>query len=262
MKPYPVKLLFNIPVAAVSLQKIPSVIISLLGKKRKKIFFYLNAHCLNLSVKDKEYKKILQDATLVYPGGIGPVFASRILGRPLSERIPTPDFIDKIFTEAGKKSWSIYLLGARDGIAQKAAEKLKKRFPKLIIAGYHHGYFDKGEEKDLIKSMNKCKPTILLVGMGSPKQEKWIAENFDKIDAQTFWAVGALFDVISGKLLRAPKWMQKLWLEWLFRFFQEPRRLYKRYTIGNLEFILQVLKEFMKLQVSRYRHSGLSRIHI
>src|SRR3990172_6307552 len=110
MKPYPKKMIFSISAAALSLEEIPAVVISLLEEKRKKIFFYINAYCLNLAGKDKEYKKILQEATLVYPGGIGPVLASKILGQPLSERIPTPDFIDKIFAKAEQRGWSIYFL--------------------------------------------------------------------------------------------------------------------------------------------------------
>jgi len=231
--------IFGIPIAAVSLDQISLIIISLIKSRKKSDFFYVNAHCLNIANKDKEYKRILQKATLVYSGGFGPVLASRILGRPLYERTPTPDFIENIFLIAQKKNWSIYLLGGEHGIAGKAAANLKKRFPYLVIAGYHHGFFRKNSK--IIEKINRAKPDIVLVGMGTPRQERWIADNMDTVKSRVFWAVGALFDILSDKRKRAPKWMQELGLEWAFRLLQEPRRLWRRYVFGNIRFVINVL---------------------
>lgn len=247
-KTYSRKQVLGIPIAAIPLSRIVSVISSeieiavKLGLKLpKRTFFYVNANCLTLAQTDNDYKKILQKATLVYSGGFGPVLASRILGRPLSERTPTPDFINEIFEIGEERKWSIYFLGSELASIKKSVEKVKKRFPKLVIAGYHHGYFDEGEEARLISEINRKKPDILIVGMGSPKQEKWIDENKNKINAKVFWSVGALFDIISGKMSRGPIFLQKMGLEWLYRLYQEPRRLWRRYTIGNLQFIYLVL---------------------
>lgn len=238
---YPVRDVLNTPISAIPLAKIDRVVASLVEQAGKKTFFYVNAHCLNIAAKDSQYKKILQHASLVYSGGLGPVLASRIVGQGLPERTPTPDFIDKVFATAQKKGWSIYLLGTKEKSLVKAVSRIKEKFPRINIVGYHHGYFSKEEEGKVIEDIHAKQPTIVIVGMGTPRQEKFMAENIYRINAQAFWAVGALFDVISGELPRAPVWMQSLGLEWLFRLFQEPQRLWRRYIIGNTIFIVRVL---------------------
>lgn len=238
---YSAKDILGIPISAVPLAKIDQVVTSLIEKAGKKTFFYVNAHCLNVAAKDTYYKRILQDASLIYSGGLGPVLASRILGQPLPERAPTPDFIDEVFSAAQNKKWSVYLLGTKEESLRLFINRLKQKFPSLDICGSHHGYFSKDEENRIISEINLLKPTILIVGMGTPKQEKWVDDNLQRIDTKAFWAVGALFDVMAGVLPRAPKWMQAIGLEWLFRFFQEPKRLWRRYLIGNVVFILRVL---------------------
>jgi len=239
------KTILGIPLTALTLADIPQVVVSLIQSSGKKTFFYVNAHCLNLANQDKEYKKILQQASLVYSGGIGPILASKILGRPLLERTPTPDFIFDVFLIAQQKNWSVYLLGTKKGSLQKTVNKLQKKFPELKIVGYHHGFFNAQEEKEIMKEINLKKPTMVIVGMGTPKQEKWIADHKNKLDTKVLWVVGALFDVISGELPRAPVFWQKLGLEWAYRLYQEPTRLWKRYTIGNLEFAWRVAKEYL-----------------
>lgn len=240
MRSYLSKNILGIPIAAVSLAKIPHTIISHIEKKGKKAFFYVNAHCLDLANRDREYKRILQRATFVYSGGFGPILASQLLGVSLPGRSPTPDFIEHVFAIAQNKGWSFFLLGGEKGVVQKTAAKLAQKFPNLKIAGFHHGYFTDNDK--IVAKINRVKPTIILVGMGSLKQEKWIAKNMDKIDAHIFWAVGALFDILSGRIRRAPFWMQRMALEWLWRLIQEPRRLWKRYLIGNIRFIILILK--------------------
>lgn len=237
----PKKIVLGVPIVALKLDEISSVIVRLIESSGKKSFFYVNAHCLNIAGKDRVYKKILQGATLVYADGMGPILASKILGRPLPERTSAPDFIDEIFSIAETKKWSLFLLGNEDNVVRKAAENIKKKFPMLIIAGYQSGFFiDNGQ---IIEEVNRVKPDIVLVGMGTPRQEKWIAYNMDKVNAGTFWAVGGLFDFISGKRKRAPLWIQQLGFEWAFRLVQEPRRLWKRYFFGNIRFLFSVFQE-------------------
>jgi len=237
----PTRIVLGIPIVALRLKDISSVVIKLIETSGKKSFFYVDAHHFNIANKDSSYKKILQTATFVHASGMGPVLASRILNNPLPERTPTPDFIEEIFVKASKKKWSFYLLGGEEDITRRAVEKIKKRFPDLVIAGYHHGFFTK--DSVVVEKINRAKPDIVLVGMGPPKQEKWIEENKDKINARIFWGVGALFDVLSGKRKRAPVWMQRIGLEWVYRIGQEPGRLWKRYIFGNIAFLFIVLQE-------------------
>lgn len=241
MNLYPTRNVLGVPITSITLSDIPRLVISLIESGGKKTLFYVNAHTLNIAGIDKDYKKILEEASLVYSGGLGPVLASKILGQPLPGRAPTPDFIDEVLSACQKKKWSVYLLGTKEEPLKLFIDSVKRKFPSLDICGSHHGYFTKHEENNIISEINLLKPAILIVGMGTPKQEKWIDDNSDRIDTKAFWAVGALFDVMAGVLPRAPKWMQTIGLEWLFRFFQEPRRLWKRYLIGNCTFILSTL---------------------
>lgn len=237
----PTKTILGIPIVDLNLKEISSVIFRLIEGTGKKTFFYVDANHFNIAEKDPIYKKILQGATFVHASGMGPIFASRMLGRSLPGRTPTPDFIYEFFAKAEDKNWSIYLLGGEEYITEKTTENLLKRFPKLIIAGYSHGFFAKNNE--IVEKINKAKPDVILVGMGPPIQEKWIMDNIDKVNAKTFWAVGALFDILSGKRKRPPKWMQGIGLEWLYRLGQEPGRLWKRYIFGNIVFLITVFQE-------------------
>lgn len=238
----PKKLLFGIPIASVTLHELPQIIQKFLIQEKKKTFFYINAHCINLAQKDHRYKTILKKADLVYSGGIGPIWASKLLGRPLRDRTPTPDFIQHVFSLCQKNNWTIYLLGADASTVKNAAYTISQNYP-AVIAGYHHGYFSQKEEAALVKKINAQHPTILLVGMGTPKQETWIDDHKEQLNVSILWAVGALFDVISQKTQRAPKWMQTIGLEWFYRLLQEPHRLWKRYLFGNAMFLLHTIKE-------------------
>lgn len=128
------------------------------------------------------------------------------------------------------------------GSTEKVKEKLQQKIPSLNIVGEYHGYFDKENNKEIVNKINNCRPNILLVGMGTPKQEEWIYQNHYHLNVSLCWAVGGLFDFISGKIKRAPLWMLHCHLEWLYRLCQEPKRLWKRYIVGNLKFIYRVLK--------------------
>ncbi len=234
---YLIRNILEIPIWAITRKEIPQQIAYKIESFEKQTFMYVNAHCLNTASHNIEYREILKRASMVYSGGIGPVLASRILGQPLPERSPTPDFIEDVFDIVQRKNWSIYLLGTKEKSLKLFIKKIKQKFPHLNICGFHNGYFNSVDEEKIIKEINFLKPTILIVGMGTPRQEKWVYDNLDKVDAKAFWVVGALFDVMAGALPRAPKWIQNVGLEWLFRFLQEPKRLWKRYLIGNAVFL-------------------------
>jgi N-acetylglucosaminyldiphosphoundecaprenol N-acetyl-beta-D-mannosaminyltransferase len=140
---------------------------------------------------------------------------------------------------------SLFLLGARPGVADKAAANLRERFPGLRIVGTHHGYFDKApgspENEAVIREINAASPNILIVGFGMPLQERWLMDNWDRIEVNVALTGGAVFDYVSGELPRAPRWMTDHGFEWLGRLIIEPGRLWKRYLVGNPIFILRVL---------------------
>ena len=204
---------------------------------------YVNAHCFNYTFSDKEYRNILLASDLVYADGMAVVWSSYLYRneKPLSERVNLGDFLYSLCNLCVEKEYSLFLLGGREGIAGKAAERLIREYPKLKIAGKHHGFFGINNEQEVIEQINNSGANILLVGMGVPKQEKWIARNKNILQPSVLWGVGALFDYYSGYIKRAPLWMRKAGLEWLFRLFVEPGRLWKRYVIGNLLFSFRIL---------------------
>jgi N-acetylglucosaminyldiphosphoundecaprenol N-acetyl-beta-D-mannosaminyltransferase len=206
---------------------------------------YANVHTLNTAYRDSELHRVLNRADIVYCDGEGVRSAARLLGRYLPQRMTGADWIYDLCDVCHDQEFSLYFLGGESGVAAQAAEKLQQRYPKLHIAGTHHGYYDhNGAENDqVIAQINTLQPHILLVGFGTPLQEKWIARNFERLDVPVIWAVGALVNFVAGRVPRAPRWMLHHGLEWLYRFLVEPRRMFARYIVGNPLFIFRVLKQ-------------------
>lgn len=225
---------------------------ALFGKH--KMITYLDANCVNVSFNDTGYRKILNQADIVHADGMGVVWASRFLGKALPERVNPMDSFDELIDMSTKRGISFYLLGGKLDVVQNAVDKLKNKFPNLKIVGFHHGYFDK-EENEVIEEINRLKPNILMVGMGVPKQERWIYKHLDRLEVNLCLAVGGMFDILSGSLKKAPRWMIDGGLEWLYRLYQEPKRLWRRYLIGNFIFAYHILKwevdAFLKFKTNR-----------
>ncbi|MBU1035904.1 WecB/TagA/CpsF family glycosyltransferase, partial [bacterium] len=194
--------------------------------------------------KDPEYHAILKSADLVTPDGAGILWAATTLNYPLPERVTGIDIIHNICRLAAKKGYSLYLLGSYPGVASEAALNLTKKYPGIKIAGTHHGYFScedsqncedvkngnsvrNKEEEEIITEIKEKRPDILLVGMGVPKQEKWINKNLEKLDVPVCIGVGGSFDVLSGRIPRAPLWMQRHGMEWIYRSIKQPNRAFR-----------------------------------
>ena len=201
--------------------------------------FFLNAHCFNLAQKDREYFDILNSCDYLLNDGIGIKIASKIEKLVLKKNLNGTDFIPEIAEMAAKKGCKIFLLGAKDGIAEEAAVKLKEKFEGLQIAGVHSGY---GLDESVLEMINNSKADILIAGMGVPMQEKWIRENKSKLGSvKLFVGGGAILDFLSQRIRRAPLFMRKFGLEWVFRLCLEPGRLWRRYLVGNFLFFYYIL---------------------
>ena len=211
------------------------------------LVLHANAHGLNLACRDERLRGFLNGAQIVFCDGAGVMLAARLLGRRIPERITYADWAWKLAAFAEERGFSLFFLGARPGVAEKAARRLEYRFPKLRIAGAEHGYFDRTpgspENEAVIKKINAARPDVLLVGFGMPLQELWLAENWEKVDANVALAGGAVFDYVSGELRRGPRFLTDRGLESVARLMVEPRRLWRRYVIGNPLFLLRVLKQ-------------------
>jgi len=235
--------LLGIDVAAIGVEAFIEYVVAAARRRRRLRICYVNAANYNLAARDRRYAELLRSADLVYADGQAVVWASRFLGRPLPERVNAGDFFDRFAAACARERLKLYLLGSRPGIADRAAAELAARTSGLEIAGTHHGYFDESESGRIVSEINRARPDILVVGMGAPRQEKWVAENFDRLDVAVAWCVGALFEYLSGTRRRAPLWMRKAGLEWAFRLALEPRRLWKRYLLGNWAFAWRVWKD-------------------
>ena len=215
----------------------------LVRERKRGLVLNANTHCLNLCYEDSELRDFLNGAEIVFCDGVGVMLAARILGRRIPARITYADWAWQLADFASTQGFSLYFLGARPGVARAAARRLKERYPDLEIAGVHHRYFDRSQNEAVVEEINAAAPDILLVGLGMPLQEYWLMENGHRLDAGLALTGGAVFDYVSGRLRRGPRFLIGSGFEWLARLLVEPRRLWRRYLVGNPLFLLRVLRQ-------------------
>lgn len=191
--------------------------------------------------EDKELAEILKKADMVVPDGIGVVWASKYSGKRLPERVAGYDLTQRLMREMAGAGEAFYFFGGAPGVAAAAARKMRKEHPGLKVTGVHNGYFDEKEEKKIIEDIKKRAPSILLVGLGAPKQEKWIAAHMRETGAKLCIGVGGSFDVMAGNVKRAPEVFRRLGLEWFYRLMTQPTRWRRMLRLPL--FALTVLKE-------------------
>lgn len=210
----------------------------------KTVVFTPNSQILLAAQKSNKNRKMLNSSTINLPDGIGVILASKLKGGKIKKRISGIDLAEKLLLIAEKKGYRVFLLGAKDGVAKKAKDELKKRYPKLNICGTHHGYFGKtsAENKRVIDLINESTPDLLFVCLGSPYQEEWIEKNKKELHTvKLFMGLGGSLDVWSGNVKRAPTLLQALGLEWLYRTVKEPKRA--RIFLDIPRFLFAVLKQ-------------------
>jgi N-acetylglucosaminyldiphosphoundecaprenol N-acetyl-beta-D-mannosaminyltransferase len=219
--------------------------------QRKVIIAHVNVHGMNFACKLKWFREFLNTAEIVFCDGFGIILGARILGHRIQERITYADWSWELDEFCEKNQLSLFLLGGQPGVAELAAEKLQNLHPKLVISGTQHGYFNKttgsAENEHVIQTINSSRPNILLVGFGMPLQEQWLVENWDDINANVALTVGGAFGYVSGDIRRGPEWLTKHGFEWLARLWIEPKRLWKRYLVGNPVFLWRILMQRLGL---------------
>ena len=217
-----------------------------------------NAQHVVMLEDDPQFREVYEHAALVLPDGASLLGAARILGARLRERITGIDLFQGLCERAAREGLRVFLLGGRPGAAELAARELRARFPNLIVAGICRppDAFDKDEEllREVEHKIREARPHFLFVGLGARMQENWMYKYGRKLGVPVSVGVGGSFDVVGGLLPRAPRWMQDWGFEWLFRVAAEPRRLWKRYLIGNSRFIAIVLRQLMAAGI----HSGVA----
>jgi len=203
----------------------------------------LNPEFLYRAQSDPELMELARRADLVTPDGIGIVWGCRMAGRPGVERVTGIDLMLSLIPRAAREGWRVYLLGAAPGVAEEAAARLRQDFPDLQVAGTHHGYFSEGDEAAAVaEKVRQARPQLLFVALGAPKQELWIDRYLEQTGASVAIGVGGSFDVIAGKVPRAPLWSQPLHLEWLARLLRQPSRWRRQLVLPK--YVWLVLKRY------------------
>jgi N-acetylglucosaminyldiphosphoundecaprenol N-acetyl-beta-D-mannosaminyltransferase len=201
----------------------------------------VNAAKMVATRKDLSLKRILDSADIVTADGMSIVWASWLLGRPLRERVTGIDMLARLLQLATAEGLSVFFLGSKQEVVAAAVQEYRAAYPRLQVAGHRNGYFSEHESKTVAQEIKLTGADLLFVGMGSPAQEKWIAQHGAASGVRFAMGVGGSFDHVTGAVPRAPLWMQRAGLEWLHRLIREPRRMWRRYLIGNTRFIYLVL---------------------
>lgn len=243
---------FQIPMLGAKLslcdnKELLSIIGNCIRENNRLLVLSGNIQAFNLICKYSWLRGFFHRADIVRIDGDGVRLGAKILGYDPPSRTTWADFAWELAGKAEKTNWEVFFLGGKPGVAKKAAVRLLEKFPDLKIVGTNHGYFDKSsgslDTKNILANVNKVSPDILIVGFGMPLQERWLLETLDDIEATVIMTGGAVFDYISGELTRGPKWMTDHGLEWLARLIIEPRRLWKRYLVGNPLYMWRILKQ-------------------
>jgi N-acetylglucosaminyldiphosphoundecaprenol N-acetyl-beta-D-mannosaminyltransferase len=195
--------------------------------------------------QDARLARIVADCGLVSADGQSVVWASKLLRRPLPERVAGIDLMHRLLGLAEDRNLSVYVLGARQDVLELAVARLRAQYPRLRFAGHRDGYFRDDDSERVAAGIREAKPDILLVAISSPRKERWLADHGPSLGVPFAMGVGGAIDVVAGITARAPHWMQRAGLEWFFRFVQEPRRLAMRYLRTNSTFMWLVVKEFL-----------------
>lgn len=220
---------------------------------RAETCFFLNAHCVNVAATDPIYRWALGKAEYLLPDGIGIKIAAKLEGTTIVENLNGTDLFVPLVRAAAEKERSVFFFGAQPGVAEAAAAKARQLAPSLEVAGCRDGFFADADEDGIIDAINRSGADVLLVALGVPRQEIWIARNRHRLRARLVLGVGAQFDFWSGRVRRAPALVRKLSCEWMWRLALEPRRLARRYLVGNPKFLARVAKDAVvrKLSIER-----------
>lgn len=195
--------------------------------------------------RDKVLRDAIEEAHLSTADGEAVVWAARLLGQTVPERVAGIDLMQSLLAHAAERGYSVYWLGATAPIVDACVAKARVKYPTLRIVGHRDGYFRGDEEPGIVETIRAAAPDILLLGFGTPAKEYFMRRHYRALDVPFVMGVGGSFDVFAGQTARAPRWMQRAGLEWMFRLVQEPRRLWKRYLVGNTLFVNLVVRELI-----------------
>lgn len=232
--------ILGVPVHPMTMQQAVDTLEAKMLAKEQAFVVTANAEIIMMCQENADYKKIIcEDADLVLPDGAGAVWAGRHLGYNVPERVAGFDLYCKLLALSAQKGYKAYFFGGSPGIAEAAKTKAEELYPGVQVVGCHNGYFKDDEVPGIIADINASGADMLFVALGAPKQEKWLLQHRTELNAKILMGIGGSFDVLAGKMERAPKWMQDASLEWAFRLYKQPSRFMRMLALPK--FVIKVI---------------------
>ncbi|WP_321844634.1 WecB/TagA/CpsF family glycosyltransferase [Paraburkholderia bannensis] len=240
-------MLFGAKIDIATMEETVQLIVERIAQRKFTQHVVVNVAKLVNMQSDAELAKAVNDCDLINIDGMGVLWGARLLGHEVNERVAGIDLFDKLLISAAAREYPVFFLGATDDVLEKAVKVCNERYENLKIAGSHHGYFW-GNEREVVDIIKRSGARLLFVAITSPKKERFINDWSAELGVDFVMGVGGTFDVIAGKVKRAPLWMQRSGLEWLFRVLQEPKRMWKRYLFTNSAFLLMIGKACLQIK--------------
>jgi N-acetylglucosaminyldiphosphoundecaprenol N-acetyl-beta-D-mannosaminyltransferase len=233
--------LFDCPITKLQLEDVSALAEAFIASQRPHYIAVVNVAKLMAMRRDKALRQSIFAADIVGADGVPVVWASRLLGAPLPGRVNGTDLMFKLLEKGDQKGYRIFFLGAQAKVLDRVLHVVRTSYPGVQIAGAQHGYFAEDEEADIVRRIHTSRADILFIAFGTPKKELWVQRYLQEMRVPVVHGVGGSFNVLAGIMPRAPLWMQRSGLEWLFRLWQEPRRLWQRYLVTNTQFVVLLL---------------------
>ena len=243
---FPTVTIFGVPISKMNMNQTVDYLAQAIAKRQPHQVITANPIMVMTALQDPAYMRMMKQAELIVPDGAGVVWAAGYVGNPVQERVAGYDLLHELMKAGQRLGWRVYMVGASSEVIEAAANRLKQLYPELRLVGFRDGFFGEKEDSDVIRVIREAKPDILLVGRSAATQEPWIAQYKEQLGVPVMMGIGGSFDVLSGKLKRAPLLFQKLRLEWFYRLLQEPWR-YKRMLVLP-KFAMKVIREKENVQ--------------
>lgn len=251
--------ILGIPLTNLTMDETVETIIEKLQGDQSVQICFVNADCANIAYRNPNYLDVLKKADYCLADGIGLKLAGKLLAQEIRQNVNGTDLFPHLCEALAKTGKSIFLLGAKPGVADDVARWISQHHPEVAVRGAQHGYFKPEEEALILAAMRESEASLLLVALGAPKQDLWISQHLQETGVKAAMGVGGLFDFYSGRMPRAPLWMREIGMEWLYRLIQEPDRMWKRYLVGNFVFLCRVVWERISMRKSidkEWEHGG------
>ena len=237
--------ILGVKIDQVTMEEAVANIAAMIAEPKPHLVITANSEMVMAAKRDPLLYEIIERADLVVPDGIGLIWAGRILNQPLPERVPGVELIEALLAEGVRRQWRVFLLGAEPAVVEQAAKRIAVQYNGINIVGTHHGFFKREEQQQVLDKIKGSHPDILFVALGVPKQEKFAAAHLASLGVPVAMGVGGSFDIFAGTARRAPYWMRRIGLEWLYRILKQPTRIRRAAALPQFAFWVFMEKLFL-----------------